>query len=91
MSITPYSVGTTEGKIASRITKRTSLVIMNLHATAIVYVSFTKGVSVTNGIPVYHGGNISLKIPEDNPRAEAWAISDTAATPVIVYEGYGLE
>ena len=88
MSVTPYSVGITEIKIASRVLERTSLVVMNLHATATLYVRFSKGVSVTNGIPVYHGGNISLKIPEDNPTNEVWAISDTALTNVITYEGY---
>lgn len=89
--IIPHTVGTTEVKIASRQPARTSIVVINHHGTATVYIRFSKGVSVTNGLPIYSYGNISLKIPEDDPTREIWAISDTATTPVKVYEGYGLE
>ena len=91
MSVVPFSIGLAESKIAERSELRTSLVIINLDAVAIVYIRFRKGVVATNGIPVYPGGNISLNIPEDDPTLDAWAISDTATTPIIVYEGFGLE
>lgn len=91
MSVIPYSTGLTEIKIASVQPTRTSLVIQNLDALAIVYVRFLKGVAATNGIRITPGGSMSLKIPEDDPTKELWAIADTATTPVIVYEGYGLE
>jgi len=91
MSVTPHTIGTTEDKIASTQRTRTSLVIMNLHASNILYIKFSKGVSIGNGIPVYAGGNVSLKIPEDNPTLETWAVSDLAGTNIVVYEGYSIE
>ncbi|MBA7646669.1 hypothetical protein ES703_54435 [subsurface metagenome] len=90
MVVIPHVVGTTlEVKIASVQKERTSLVIVCNHATATIYIRFSKGVSVANGLPIYAGGNVSLKIPEDNPTTDVWAISDTLATSVRVYEGYG--
>lgn len=91
MSVVPFSTGLTEMKIAERSELRTSLVIMNLDAVAIVYVRFKKGVVAANGIPIYPTGSMSLKIPEDDPTFDVWAIADTATTPIIVYEGFGLE
>lgn len=87
--ITPYSVGTTELLIAKAQPDRTSVVIHNNHATAVIYFRGSKGVATTNGMPIAAGGSASLKIPEDDPTAEVWAISDTLATDVRVYEGYG--
>ena len=91
MSVVPFSTGLTEIKIAERSKHRTSLVVMNLDAVAIVYVRFRKGVVATNGIPIGPNGSMSLAIPEDDPTMDVWAIADTATTPVIVYEGFGLE
>ena len=87
--ITPYSVGTTELKIAGYQIDRTSIVILNNHATATIYFRSSKGVATTNGFPIVAGGHAALKIPEDDPTEEVWAISDTALTDVRVYEGYG--
>ena len=87
--ITPYSVGTTELKIASIQKTRTSVVIHNNHATAIIYIRASKGVAAVNGMPIAAGGSASLKIPEDDPTEEVWCISNTATTDVRVYEGYG--
>ena len=89
MGVIPHIVGVTEVKIASVSPTRTSLVIVVNHATATVYTRFKKGVAVANGLPIYSYGNISLKIPEDDPTTDVWAISDTAGTQVRVYEGYG--
>jgi len=88
--ITPYSVGTSELKIASIQETRTSIVILNNHATAIIYIRSSKGVAAANGLPIAAGGSFVMKVPEDNPTEEVWAISDTVTTDVRVYEGYGL-
>lgn len=89
MVVMPFSVGTSEAKIVSVQQKRTSIVVINNHATATLYIRFSKGVAAVNGLPIYAYGNVSLKIPEDDPTQEVWCISDTLATPVVVYEGYG--
>lgn len=89
MSVVPYSTGLTEIRIAELSRDRTSIVVLNLDPAAIVYVRFRKGVVAVNGIPIYPTGNMSLKIPEDDPTKEIWAIADTATTPVVVYEGFG--
>ncbi|GAH59765.1 unnamed protein product [marine sediment metagenome] len=90
MTIFPYIVGTAvEVKIASVSPTRTSIVVVVNNATATLYTRFSKGVAVANGFPIYSYGFMSLKIPEDDPTKEIWAISDTATTQVRVYEGYG--
>jgi len=89
MVIVPHSVGTSEVKILSVSETRTSIVVINNHATAIIYFRFSKGVAAANGLPIYPYGNVSLKIPEDDPTQAIWCISDTVATPVVTYEGYG--
>lgn len=89
--ITPYSVGTTEVRIATKQADRTSIVIKNNHATATIYWRNSKGVVQDNGFPIAAGGANSLKIPEDDPTDEFWCISDTLATDVRVYEGFGVK
>jgi len=89
MSVVPFSTGLAEMKIAERSEHRTSLVIMNLDALAIVYIRFRKGVVAANGVPIYPGGSVALQVPEDDPTMDVWAIADTATTPIIVYEGFG--
>ncbi|GAI24625.1 unnamed protein product [marine sediment metagenome] len=89
MPIIPHLVGTSEAKIASVSPLRTSFVVVCNHATARIYIRFTKGVAPSNGLPIYSLGSISMKIPEDDPTQEVWCISDTLATPVVTYEGYG--
>jgi len=90
MAITPFIVGTAaEVKIASVSKTRTSIVVVVNHATATLYTRFSKGVAIANGFPIYSYGFMGLKIPEDDPTQEIWAISDTVGTQVRVYEGYG--
>jgi len=89
MAVIPHSVGTSEVKVASVSQTRTSLVVLCNHATATIYFRFSKGVAVSNGMPIFSNGVMALKIPEDDPTQEIWCISDTLATPVVVYEGYG--
>lgn len=91
MTTTPLTIGLTESKIASGIlTNRMSLAFFNTHSTAIVYVKDGKGVSATNGVPVYPKGNVSLNLIEDGETVfeEWWAISDTASTGLVVFEGF---
>jgi len=89
MVVVPFIVGTAEVKIASVSKTRTSLVIVCNHGTATLYIRFSKGVAISNGLPIYSYGFVGLKIPEDDPTTDVWAISDTVGTQVRVYEGYG--
>ncbi|MBA7715202.1 hypothetical protein ES703_124243 [subsurface metagenome] len=91
MSVVPFSTGLVEMKIAERSELRTSLVIQNNDAVATVYVRFRKGVTAGNGIRIGPGATLSLGILEDDPTLDAWAIADTATTPVVVYEGFKRE
>jgi hypothetical protein len=87
--ILPYTVNQVQAKIVEPNKERTSLAIHVNHASAVVYFRFSEGVVAANGWPIRAYGSISLKIPEDDPTKEVWAISDTTGTPVRVYEGYG--
>lgn len=89
MTVIAGEVGLTEKRVLGFSEGRTSLVVYNNHATATLYWSDVKGVSVDNGFPILAGGSISLKIPEDDPTLEAWLISDTASTNYRIYAGYG--
>mgnify|MGYP001328265274 CR=1 FL=1 len=81
-----YAVGLSQIRIVMAQESRTSLVIYNNHASAVIYV----GAKAQNfaGFPIQPRGSISFKIPEDDPTGDLWCISDTAATDVRVYEGY---
>jgi hypothetical protein len=83
-------VGTTQADCVNAQKVRRSLTILNTHATAIGYIKEGGEVSVTNGIPIYPGGYISLTFIEDGEYV--WErfviISDTASTRFIVVEGY---
>jgi len=69
---------------------RTSAIIINAHNTAIIYFHNTASkANATDGCPIYPRSAFTLKIPEDDPVHEIWAISDTVNTPIVVYEGFG--
>lgn len=70
---------------------RISFNVFNKHATAIVYMKEGSEVSADNGIPVYPGGNAGLTLRDDGKTVtEAWSmISDTADTPIVIFEGAG--
>lgn len=90
MTSTPRTIGLTVNIGTIRTDpKRLSFAVFNKHATAIVYIKEGKEVSATNGIPVYPTGNISLNYLEDGETVrEEWSmISDTADTPIVVFEG----
>lgn len=89
MPITVHSVGTSEVKIAAKSPTRTSLAIINHHATATIYIKFVKGVASTNGWPIRPYGSVSLsELLGDDPTQEVWCVSNTASTSVGVMEGY---
>jgi len=90
MVVYVYFVGfTTEVNVAHRNPARTSLVITNAHATAIVYARDGKGVSLLNGMPIYPRGSINLSVLlGDDPTLDWYCKSDTASTSVRVYEGF---
>lgn len=90
MVVHAYEVGATvEVNIAGRNIDRTSLVITNAHATAILFMRDSKGVATTNGLPIYPRGSANLSVLlGDDPTLDWWAISDTAGTVVRVYEGF---
>ncbi len=90
MTTTPHTVPTTEVKVASGILlNRKSLSFFNTHNTAICYIKDGKGVSTTNGIPVYPKGNVSLNFIEDGDTVfEAWWAIGTASLTLVVFEGF---
>lgn len=91
MTTTARTAGLTEVKLASGILEnRQSLTFFNKHATAILYVRDSKGVSVGNGIPIYPTGALGITKREDGDSVtqEWWGISDTATTGVVVFEGF---
>jgi len=90
MTSTLHSIGLTVDIATIQVDeKRLSFAIFNKHATAILYLKEGREVSATNGIPVYPNGNLSLNFVEDGQSVrESWSmISDTAATPVVIFEG----
>lgn len=68
---------------------RLSLSIFNKHSSAMLYIKEGGMVDPVNGIPVYPKGNISLTFRDDGASVrEAWSmISDTANTPIVIFEG----
>ena len=90
MTSTPRTIGTTIDIATIRTNpKRSSFAAFNLHATAIVYIKEGKEVAVANGIPIYPQGSVSLNYLEDGDTVrEEWSmISDTATTPIRIFEG----
>lgn len=90
MTSTPHTIGLTIdiGTIKAD-PKRMSFAVFNKHGVAVVYLKEGKEVSVTNGIPVYPNGNVSVNFIEDGETVrEEWSmISDTVTTPIVVFEG----
>ena len=84
------SIGTTEVRLISSNPVRTGLVLYNNHATQVIYLNRSQGVSTTNGFPIPAGGSVVMKIPEDDPRGELWAIADGAATDLRFVESFGI-
>ncbi|GAI67701.1 unnamed protein product [marine sediment metagenome] len=68
---------------------RTSYILYNNHATQIIYLRRSKGVSTVNGFPLPPGGSLAFKIPEDDVSGELWAIADGAATDLRFIESFG--
>lgn len=68
---------------------RKSFAIFNKHASAIVYIKEGSQVSAASGIPIYPKGNLSINLVEDGETVqEQWStISDTASTPIVIFEG----
>lgn len=90
MTSTPRTIGITPSIAAIKANpNRISLAIFNKHATAIIYMKEGGRVSAASGIPVYPTGNVSLNEREDGKTVqEAWSlISDTADTPIVIFEG----
>ena len=90
MTSTPRTIGTTVdiGTIKSD-PNRISFMVFNKHASAIVYMKEGSEVSADNGIPIYPKGNVGLVLIEDGKSVqEQWSfISDTATTPIVIFEG----
>jgi len=87
MGINRISLGTTSARILPIDRYRTAIAIMNNHATAIIYIRFDRSVSSGNGFPIRPYGVMSLNRPWDDTSKEVWAISDTASTGIVVYDG----
>lgn len=90
MASFPKTIGTTlDIKTIAVDPHRKSFAVFNKHATAVVYMKEGGEVSADNGIPIYPKGNASLNVLEDGDSVkEAWTfISDTADTPIVIFEG----
>lgn len=85
-------VGVTEVKIVSANHARTSLIIANGDAANTLFIKDGgSGVSTLNGLPVPPNGQVSYRIPEDDPKSSFFAIASGAATRVIVQEQLGTQ
>lgn len=83
------TIDAVQTKLLERNPARTSWIIFNTHASAVVYIHQFEGVSLVTGFPIQPGGSFTAKIPEDDPTFEIWIISDTAGTNIRFYEGFG--
>jgi len=87
------SVGLTGTTLVGRNPYRTSINIENRHATAIIYIDVMPpgGITVSNAsIRVLPNESCQILEIEDGDMVhEEWGVvSDTAATPVAVFEGW---
>lgn len=89
MPLQAFNVGTAEVRIAARNKNRTSLVIANASAVNTVFFKDGAGVGITTGIPIPPNGTASIKIPEDDPTTDWYAIASAANTSVRVIEQEG--
>lgn len=80
------SVGTASGQLLAAKANRRYLLVQNNSDTATIYVRLD-GVAATNTTGVKLGPGASMEISNWAPTAAITAISDTAATPVVVVEG----
>ncbi|GAG63154.1 unnamed protein product [marine sediment metagenome] len=78
-----------ESQVLEANPSRTAYILYNNHATQIIYIRRSKGVSFVNGFPLPAGGSLAFKIPEDDVSGELWAIADGAATDLRFIESFG--
>jgi hypothetical protein len=85
---TTYSIGTTATAIGKYANQRTAILVANLHASQILYIGFSSGVSATNGTPLSANQWFAWNWVNDNEIAmrDMWAIASGAATPIYVLE-----
>lgn len=86
MTFSKLTIGTTEKRIVKVEPTRTSLTVFNNSAN-ILYIG--KRLQNTTGYPIPAGGNISFKIPEDDPTQELYGTASGAGSDIRIYEGYG--
>jgi len=80
-------VGITAVRAVHSLKTRSSLVIANTSATAVLYYGSDNSVTVTSGIPIQPKTNaVFLRGLGDRPDLERWVVSDTAATDVRIGE-----
>lgn len=83
------SVGTSQVTLLKRNEARSAVLICNTHVSAIVYVSDSGSVSTTDGFPIFPKTTILLSFNEGvEVENKIVAISDTATTPVAVWEHF---
>lgn len=83
---TAGSVGLASAQLVAANASRDYLLIQNTHATANIYVRVDGGAaSNTTGVKIGPGG--SYELASTVPIGAIMAISDTAATPVVIVEG----
>ena len=89
MATKQESVGTSQITLLKRYEARSAILICNLHASAIVYVSDTGSVSTGDGFPILPKTSLLLSYNEGvEVEKKIVAISDTASTTVAVWEWF---
>ena len=76
------SIGATAGVIVDGTGRRRSVLIQNVHATQILYVGTTSGVTTSNGIRVNAGESIEFS----DYIGPVYGIASGAATDIRVFE-----
>ena len=84
------TVGTAAVMIAPANKDRTSLAILNNHASNILYIGDDAGVTANDGFPIRSYNGVTLAFYSgDDPRRAVYAIASGASTGVRIMEGFG--
>jgi hypothetical protein len=84
------TVGTSTIQIAPYNKDRTSISILNNHASNILYIGDDAGLTTTEGFPIRSYNGITLAFYSgDDPRRAIYAVASGASTNVRILEGFG--
>lgn len=77
------SIGTTAAVVKAAFFRRESILIVNNHASQILYLGSDSSVTTSNGIPVAAGGSVRLRTKSD-----VYGIASGASTDVRYFEEF---